>query len=164
MTSKELLNYGVAVAILVPLMGFLLWAGRAVVRSLLVHIDEFFKGVLEQQQESAGAMKELARAFTGIRENCLACRVDAVASLRDAEERITKKFVEVTWAVHDKTFSEVEKGFASLGGKFESGLTNAANSIRASNDQLVQNVERVHLREQVDELSRPHNVDGVVRR
>ena len=163
--SKELLNYGVAVAILFPLIGFIIWAGRSIVKSLLVHIDEFFKGVLEQQKESAGAMKELARAFTGIRENCLACRVDSVSVLRDAEERLNQKFVEVTWQAHDKTFVEIEKGFTALGSRFDTALTGVATSIRASNEKLVQDVENQRLQDRVDELSRPHNVgDGTVRR
>ena len=170
--SKELLNYGVAVAILFPLIGFLIWAGSGRSRSLLVHIDEFFKGVLEQQKESAGAqkesagaMKELARAFTGIRENCLACRVDSVSVLRDAEERLNQKFVEVTWQAHDKTFAEIDKGFTALGSRFDTALTGAATSIRASNEKLVQDVENQRLQDRVDELSRPHVVgEGTVRR
>jgi hypothetical protein len=162
--NEKLLNYGVAVAILFPLIGFLLWAGRSIVKSLLVHIDEFFKGVLEQQKEGTAAMKELARAFTGIRENCLACRVDSVSVLRDAEERLNQKFVEVTWQAHDKTFADIEKGFTTLGARFDTALTGAATSIRASNERLVQEAENRRLRDENEELSRPHDVTGATPR
>jgi hypothetical protein len=162
--SKELLNYGVAVAILFPLVWFLIWAGRSIVKSLLKNIDDFFRGVLEQQKEGTAAMKELARAFSGIRENCLACRVDSVSVLRDAEERISQKFVEVTWQAHDKTFAEIDREFTALGTRFESALTNAAQSIRASNERMAQDVETQRLRRENEELSRPHVVAGATPR
>ena len=177
--SKELLNNGTAIAILLPLVGFLIWAGRAIVKSLLLHIDEFFKGVLEQQKEATSqqkevtqAMKELAKAFSGISERCLACRVDSVSTLRDAEKQIVDKFTEITAAAHDRTFREIEAGFTSLGTRFESSLTNTAESIRKGQKDLVEAAtrqrlerEKAELEEKVEELSRPHNVgDGVVRR
>ena len=170
--SKELLNYGVAGIVLVPVMGFILWAGRAVVRSLLVHIDEFFRGVLEQQKESSGAMKELARAFADISARCLACRVDSVSTVRDLESSLTKKFVEVSSAAHDRTFAEVQAGLAKIGSQFETALTQTAQSIRRDQATLVAEMERKHLEEEASrlreenaELSRPHDVgDGAVRR
>ena len=174
LSTKELLHNGIAVAILIPIMGFVLWAGRAVVRSLLAHIDEFFKGVLEQQKESSGAMKELAKAFSGISERCLACRSDSVATVRDLESSLTKKFVEVSWAVHDKTFAEM----ASMASRFESSLTSTAQSIRKDQESLVDKVERKRLekercdleeeaqrlRDENAELSRPHDIGNATPR
>jgi hypothetical protein len=167
---KELLNYGIAVAILVPVMAFVLWAGRAVVRSLLVHIDEFFKGVLEQQKESSTAMKELAKAFSSISERCLSCISGSVAAVRDSESRVTQKFVEVSAAVHDRTFLEL----AALGTRFDASLTATAQSIRKDQAAMLAEVERKRLeaeaqrlREENAELSRAHDVtpppSGMVR-
>jgi hypothetical protein len=159
-TTKELLHNGIAAAILVPLMGFLLWAGRAVVRSLLAHIDEFFKGVLEQQKESAGAMKELAKAFSGISERCLACINGNVAAVRDSEGRLTEKFVAVSAAARDKTFADIQ----ALTGRFEAALTATAQSIRHDQEALLAEAERKRLeaeaqrlRVENEELSRPHD-------
>jgi hypothetical protein len=151
----------------VPILGFVLWAGRAIVKSLLVHIDDFFRGVLEQQKESSGAMKELAKAFASISERCLACRTDSVSSVRDLEANLTKKFVEVSWAVHDKTFAEM----GAMGTRFDASLTATAQSIRkdqvamlAEVDRKRLEVEAQRLREENAELSRPHDVgDGRVR-
>jgi cell shape-determining protein MreC len=176
--SKELLNYGVAVAILFPLIGFLLWAGRSIVKSLLTHIDEFFKGVLEQQKESTVqqkeitvAMKELSRAFAGISERCLACRVDSVSTLRDAEKRIVDKFTEITSSVHDRTFLEIEKGFGALGAGFDKALTGTAESIRKGQAALIAEIERKRLEEEAQrlreenaELSRDHDIGNATPR
>lgn len=163
--SKELMNYGIAVATLAPVLGFILWAGRAVVVSLLKNIDEFFKSVQEQQKEITGAIKELGKAFTGIQYNCQVCRLDSVGTLRAAEESITRKFVDVTAALHDKTFTELEARFLMLGSKFETALNGAATSIRKGNEDLLLAAENQRLRADVAELSRPVNVgDGTVTR
>ena len=166
-STKELLHNGIAVAILIPVMGFFLWAGRIVVRSLLAHIDEFFKGVLAQQKESAEAMKELSRAFSGISERCLACINGNVAAVRDSEGRLTDKFVGVSAAARDKTFQDIQ----SMAGRFEAALTATAQSIRKDQAALVAEVERKRLeeeaqrlREENKELSQAHDVgDGRVR-
>jgi hypothetical protein len=157
-TTKELLHNGIAVAILVPVMSFILWGGTLLLKNLLKNIDEFFKSLLEQQKEVTTALKELARSFTGIQYNCQACRVDSLTSLREAEASLTKKFVEITAAMHDKTFAEMYKGFNELGAKFEKALTGTAESIRAGNEDLVMKIENQRLRDEVDDLSRPHDI------
>jgi hypothetical protein len=147
---KELLNYGVAVFVLVPILGFFLWAGRAVVRSLLAHAETVFDSMGKQQLEFGAYMKELTHTLAGIREAVQAGRQDALASVRDMGDRIEH----VTWAAHDKMVSV-----------FRESLTGAATSIRTSNDALVREVRTQMLEERVEELSRPHDVgDGMVRR
>jgi hypothetical protein len=112
-------------------------------------------------------MKELARAFASISERCLACRTDSVSSVRDLEANLTKKFVEVSAAVHDRTFLEL----SALGTRFETSLTTTAQSIRKDQAAMLAEVERKRLeaeaqrlRDENAELSRPHDVgDGRVR-
>jgi hypothetical protein len=159
---KELLNYGIAVAILVPLMAFLLWAGRAVVMSLLKNIEAFFDGLREQLKEMAAAMKELSRSSTGMEGNCKACREASLSTMRTAEEGITRKFIEVTAASHDKLFASMKDGFSELASSFDASLTGAANSIRAGNESTLKQLENLRLQEdnaelkrQNEELSRP---------
>jgi hypothetical protein len=173
--SKELLNYGIAV----PLMAFILWAGRAIVLSMLRHIDAFFKGLMEQQKENTLqqkentlAMKEMVKAVTATSERCLACRVDSVSTIRDSERRIVEKFTEIAASVHDRTFTEIEKGFLVLGKTFNDALTGTALSIRKGQDELVMKVENERLQKRErelekenDELSQSHVVtDGAVPR
>jgi hypothetical protein len=88
---------------------------------------------------------------------------------------LTKRFVEVSAAVHDKTFLEL----AALGTRFDASLTSTAQSIRKDQATMLSEVERKHLeaetkrlreeaeqlREENEELSRPHTAaEGVVRR
>jgi len=155
--SKELLNYGVAVFVLVPILGFFLWAGRAVVRSLLAHAESVFDSMGKQQSEFGNYMKELTHTLSGIREAVQAGRQDALASVRDVGDRLEH----VVWASHDKMLSE-----------FRAELTGTAQSIRKDQAGLVAEMERkrleqeaARLRAENEELSRPHNAgDGVVRR
>ena len=140
--SKELLNYGVAMAVLVPVLGFFLWAGRAIVVSLIEQAKLFIAGLVEQQKAFSLHMKELTATLVGIRENCQACRADAVASARDSGDRLER----VTWAVHDKMVLS-----------FRESLTGAAQSIRESNANLVKELEVSILQRENNELSRPHD-------
>lgn len=167
---KELLNYGIAVAILIPVMIFLLWAGRAVVMSMLKNIGDFFKGLLDQQKEMAAALKDLARSFLGIQDNCRACRNDSLTTLRTAEVEITRKFVEVTAASHDKLFAAMQTGFNELASSFDSSLTGTANSVRKDQEALVKALENKRNEEKIkelerenEELSQAHDVSGKVR-
>lgn len=146
--SKELLNYGVAVFILVPVLGFFLWAGRAIVRSLLEHAKIVFEGLTKQQTEFSEYMRELTHTLAGIRENCQACRADAVSSARDSGDRLER----VTWAAYNQMVT-----------KFGESLTGAAQSIRESNARLVQDIETRRLLRENAELSRDHDVGGGVR-
>ena len=150
--SKELLNYGVAVFVLVPILGFFLWAGRAVVRSLLAHAETVFDSMGKQQSEFGNYMKELTHTLAGIREAVLAGRQDALASVREVGDRIEH----VTWAAHDKMVSV-----------FRESLTGTAQSIRKDQADLVAGIERARLEQEAarlraenEELSRPHNVGG----
>jgi hypothetical protein len=162
MDPKILLNWGIAVAILVPVMSFLLWGGTVLLKNLLKNINKFFDGLLEQLKEVSSSIKELARSFTGIQYNCQACRVDSLTSLREAEASLTKKFVEISAAMHDKTFAEMYKGFNEIGAKFEKALTGTAESIRKGNEELVMKVENQRLRDEVEDLSRPMNITGAI--
>lgn len=141
--SKELLNYGVAVAILVPVLGFFLWAGRAIVRSLLHQAEIFIAGLVKEQEAFATALKEITAHLVGIRENCQACRSDSMARLHEAGEAIG---------------NSVGLALANQAARFETALTSAAQSIRASNERLVQEAENRRLRHENEELSRPHDI------
>ena len=147
--SKELLNYGVAVAILVPVLGFFLWAGRAIVRSLLKHAEVFVAGLVKEQDAFATALKEITQHLVSIRENCQACRTDSMGRLHEAGEAIG---------------NAVALAIANQAARFESALTAAAQSIRASNERLVQEAENRRLREENEELSRPHDITGATPR
>jgi hypothetical protein len=162
-SSKDLITNGIAVAILVPVLAFFFWAGRAIVLSLVKHIDDFFHEVLVQQKEVTSAIKDLSRSYSDIRANCLACRMDSIATLKDAEERIGKRATDVAWAVHDKAFAEMKSGFESLEKAFVQALTNAANSIREGNAELVMALENKQLKRENEELSRPYNTGAVQR-
>jgi hypothetical protein len=88
-----------------------------------------------------------------------------VAAVRDSEKRIVDKFTEITSAVHDRTFLEINAGFASIGKTFETSLTATATSIRKGNEELVLKVENERLQRENAELSRDHDIgDGRVRK
>jgi hypothetical protein len=144
---KELLNYGALGIVLAAVLGVTLWQHKVL-----------FGNVIEQQKAFSDYMKELTRTLVGIRENCQVCRADSLACLRDVEGRLATKFQEVVWAAHDKTFAEIEKGLTEAAAHFEQALTGAAQSIR---EALADERER-RLREEVEELSRPHNISGAV--
>ena len=140
--SKELLNYGVALAVLVPVLGFFLWAGRAIVTSLIEQAKLFIAGLVEQQKAFAQHMAELTATLVGIRENCQACRYDSMTRLHEAGEVIGDR---------------VDLAIATQSSRFEAALTATAQSIRASNEKLVQEAENQRLRDEV-EISRAHNI------
>ena len=68
--------------------------------------------------------------------------------MRDAGAQIEK----VIWASHNQARIETNES-----------LTGVATSIRASNEKLVDQIENRRLQDKVDDLSRDHDVGGVVR-
>lgn len=161
--SKELLNYGVAVTILIPVLTFFLWAGRTIVVRLIKNMDDFFDGVIEQQKKVTESIRDLAQSFVSIRENCLDCRQSNLSALREAEVRLTTRLIDVSAAANDKTFGQLKELLTDLDRNFQSSLTNTANSIRDLMTESALKNEAARLRRENEELSRPHVVGALPR-
>ena len=161
--SKELLNYGVAVTILIPVLTFFLWAGRTIVVRLIKNMDDFFDGVIEQQKKVTESIRDLAQSFISIRENCLDCRQSNLSALREAESRLMSRFIEVSAAANDRTFLQVKSELTGLSQNFASSLTHAADSIRELMTESSLRDEAARLRRENEELSKPHMVGAVPR-
>jgi hypothetical protein len=161
--SKELLNYGVAVTILIPVLTFFLWAGRTIVVRLIKNMDDFFDGVIEQQKKVTESIRDLAQSFISIRENCLDCRQSNLSALREAEVRLTTRLIDVSAAANDKTFGQLKELLTDLDRNFQSSLTNTANSIRDLMTESALKNEAARLRRENEELSRPHVVGALPR-
>jgi hypothetical protein len=161
--SKELLNYGVAVTILIPVLTFFLWAGRTIVVRLIKNMDDFFDGVIEQQKKVTESIRDLAQSFISIRENCLDCRQSNLSALREAEVRLTTRLIDVSAAANDKTFGQLKELLTDLDRNFQSSLTNTANSIRDLMTESALKDEAARLRRENEELSRPHVVGALPR-
>ena len=150
----------IAFGLLAGTIGVLGWALKRLVDS-----------ALRQQEKFADFMEALTKSLNAISINCQACRSDSVASIRDLEKAVLEKVDHTVWASHDKAKLEHDAAIDHAVEKLEESFTGAANSIRASNQGLVAAVENQRLKEraeslqeQVEELSRPHNItDGVVR-
>lgn len=161
--SKELLNYGIAVTILIPVLTFFLWAGRTIVVRLIKNMDDFFDGVIEQQKKVTESIRDLAQSFISIRENCLDCRQSNLSALREAEVRLTTRLIDVSAAANDKTFGQLKELLTDLDRNFQSSLTNTANSIRDLMTESALKDEAARLRRENEELSRPHVVGALPR-
>jgi hypothetical protein len=161
--SKELLNYGVAVTILIPVLTFFLWAGRTIVVRLIKNMDDFFDGVIEQQKKVTESIRDLAQSFISIRENCLDCRQSNLSALREAEVRLTTRLIDVSAAANDRTFGQLKELLTDLDRNFQSSLTNTANSIRDLMTESALKNEAARLRRENEELSRPHVVGALPR-
>ena len=139
----------VSFALLAGTIGVLGWALKKLVDS-----------AIRQQEKFSDFMEALTKSLNVIGANCMACRSDSVGSIRDLENVIKQEVQHVVWAAHDKAKLETEKAIEDAHAKMEGSITGAANSIREGNRALVQSVENQRLREEVEELSRPHPVDG----
>src|ERR1017187_6907329 len=111
-----------------------------VIAVLIWTLKRYVDSSMRREEKFEKFMEALTSAMNAIGINCQACRVDSMARLHEAGETIGR---------------EISLALAAQATRFESALTNTAQSIRGFNEQLVQNVERIHLRETVDELSRP---------
>jgi hypothetical protein len=120
-------------------IGMLGWLVKVLVASFVRQTEAVIK-----------ALDELVRASRAIRDNCQACRSDSLQTLRDAEGHIIQRIEQVVAAGHDKTFTETEKALGA-----------AVEKIEASNKALIEAEEKRRLREEVEELSRPHNIGAV---
>jgi F0F1-type ATP synthase membrane subunit b/b' len=153
---KELASSGTIGAAFVVVLFMLFWMVKVLIASFVKQTEAVIK-----------AMNELVDASRAIRDNCQVCRQDSVASLRDAQSAIVTKIEQVVAASHDKAGLETATVVRDAVEKLDSTITDAANSIRSGNKQLVQEMENQRLRDEV-EISRSHNIDphesGVVRR
>jgi hypothetical protein len=143
----------VAFALLAGTIGVLGWALKRLVDS-----------AIKQQDKFADFMDALTKSLNAIGINCMACRSDSVASIRDLEGNVKAEIQHVVWANHDKAKLETEGTIRAAVEKLDGAITGAANSIRASNAALLTEAENQRLRSQVDKLSQAHDVgDGRVR-
>lgn len=142
----------VAFALLAATIGVLAWALKRLVES-----------ALRQQEKFAEFMEALTKSLNTIGMNCLACRQDSVTSLRDMEKAVVATINQTVWSAHDKSRLQTDAAIETAVDRIEESFTGAANSIRASNEKLVQEVENRRLQEKIDDLSRPHDASGVVR-
>jgi nitrate reductase gamma subunit len=136
----------VVFALLAATIGVLAWALKRLVDA-----------AIKQQDKFSDFMDALTKSLTAIGFNCQACRSDSVATLRDLEGTVKAEVQHVVWAAHDKAKLETDASIDHAVERLEESFTGAANSIRAA-------IEKQHLQDRVDELSRPHDVDGAVRR
>ena len=157
---KELASSGAIGAALVVVLGMLFWMVKALVSSFIKQAESVIK-----------AMNELVEASRAIRDNCLACRTDAVRTQRDAQTAIEMKIEHVVAASHDATFGEMERLVGKSTETLDLALTRTATSIRNSNAETLRELEskrreeeNERLREENAELSRPHDVGAVPRR
>ena len=137
----------VAFALLALTIGVLGWALKRLVDS-----------AIKQQDRFVDFMDALTKSLQAIGLNCQACRADSVSSIRDLERDVLEKVDHVVWASHDKAKLERESALAVAVEKLDGAITGAANSIRNSNAELLREAENQRLRDQVDELSRPHDM------
>jgi len=146
----------VAFALLAVTIGVLGWALKRLVDS-----------ALRQQEKFVDFMDALTKSLNVIGTNCQACRSDSVATIRDLESGLKAEVQHVVWAAHDKAKLETDAAIDHAVERLEESVTGAAQSIRASNKELVQSIENQRLQERVDELSRPHSITpspaGIVR-
>ena len=143
---KEMASSGTLGAIVAAVFSLL----ALVIAVLIWTLKRYVDSSMRREEKFEKFMEALTSAMNAIGINCQACRVDSMARLHEAGETIGR---------------EISLALAAQATRFESALTNTAQSIRGFNEQLVQNVERIHLRETVDELSRPHTAaEGIVRR
>jgi copper chaperone CopZ len=145
--------FAVIFALLAATIGVLAWALKRLVDA-----------AIKQQDRFVDFMDALTKSLQAIGMNCQACRSDSVATIRDLEGQVKAEVQHVVWASHDKAKLEMEAAIDHAVEKIEESFTGTANSIRASNKELAQAFENQRLQERVDELSRPHDVDGAVRR
>lgn len=117
--AKELASSGAVGAGFVLVLMLLFWVVKVLVTNATKQMDSMTKG-----------MEELVSQSRAIRDNCLTCRSDSLATLRDAEAKISAH----VWQAHDKGVQETERMLDAIVGK----------------------LDRVRLEERVDELSRPH--------
>jgi hypothetical protein len=142
----------VAFALLAVTIGVLAWALKRLVES-----------ALQQQERFVQFMDALTKSLNAIGANCLACRQDSVGSLRDLEKSLVASVEHTIVESHEKARLETTAAIDGAVTSLEESLTGVATSIRASNKELVQEIENQRLREKVDDLSRPHDVNGGVR-
>jgi len=139
----------VVFALLAATIGVLAWALKRLVDA-----------AIKQQDKFSDFMDALTKSLSAIGMNCQACRSDSVATIRDLEGELKAEVQHVVWAAHDKAKLETAQAIDHSVEKLEESITGTANSIRASNKELVQAIENQLLQARVEELSRPHNVGG----
>jgi cytochrome c556 len=140
-------------ALLAAAIGVLSWALKRLVDA-----------AIKQQDKFSDFMDALTKSLSAIGANCQACRSDSVATIRDLEGTLKDEVQHVVWASHDKAKLETEQYIDHAVEKLEESVTGAANSIRASNKELVQATENQRLQDRVDDLSRPHVVSDAAPR
>jgi hypothetical protein len=165
--TKELISSGALGAVLALVLLMLFWVVKVLVTNSTEQGKAMVKGVEDLAKATAHGMEELVTQSRVIRDNCLVCRQDSVAAVRDAQGAIEKKIENSVASGHDKTFAETERLVCEATKQIKESLTGVANSIRLTNEETLREMENERLREQLDE-SRAHNItpspSGVVQR
>jgi methyl-accepting chemotaxis protein len=89
--AKELLNSGVLGALVVVLFGLLAWAFRAMFAGQQEDRRDF-KRFMEATIE---AQRQIVASVDAIKTNCLACRADGVAAVRDEGSRMRARLEDI---------------------------------------------------------------------
>ena len=151
---KELASSGALGAIVAAIFSLLAIVIGVLVWALKRYVDTS----IEREKEFSGFMKALTSAFNAVGINTQACRSDTMAAIRDSEANITAVIEHTVWAAHDKAMLLHDKSLAAATSLLSTEITGAAQSIRTGNRDLLQEIENRRLRDQVDELSRPHTI------
>jgi hypothetical protein len=140
----QLAQQGALGIVLAAVLAVFFWAFKVLVTGVIKHLEE------------------LTAAATAIRDNCRACRADSVSAVRDLQRELGEHIDHVVWKAHDQGFTENKGMIDAAAMALDKALTGVAQSVRAGNSALVQEVENKILRQANEELSRPHSVgDGV---
>lgn len=159
---KELASSGALGAIVAAIFSLL-----AIVIGVLVWaLKRYVDAAIEDKKEFGGFMRALTSAFNAVGMNTQACRSDTMAAIRDCEANLTAAIEHTVWAAHDKAMLLHDKTVAAATSLLSTEITGAAQSIRASNEKMAQDLDNANLRREV-EVSRAHNItpapSGVVR-
>ena len=161
---KQLVSSGAIGAVLAFVLLMLFWIVKVLVTNSTENGKAMVKGVEDMARAMSKGMEELVTQSRVIRDNCLVCRQDSLASLRTAEANIVATIEHNVAFSHDRTFAEMERLVKESTQALDTALTRTANSIRATNEETLLKMETERLRQENAELSRPHNVGEAVPR
>jgi hypothetical protein len=152
------------------LMAALLFLLGVAISALVLMVTKLFNRNMLADAEREKKYNEFMSAFTAslnaMTLNLQATRQDSLAAIRDTQASLLSGIRDVVWVTHEKAKVDRKELIELAVEKISGEITGAANSIRASNKEMMAecekarlNDEKQRLREERDELSRPHNVD-----
>jgi hypothetical protein len=150
---KELAGSGALGAIMAAVIALC----GLVVAALIWMLKRMVDASLAERVEFGGFMKALTASLNGLGLNFQANRSDTMAAVRDVETNVKAEVQHVVWAAHDKQVLLHDKALSAAVNLLSTEITGAAQSIRASNADLLKEAENQRLHDRVEELSRPHD-------